>query len=215
MRPGEGRNRPPVGFSALIRHSIVWPRRRIDGWSNERGRPGRDADLLSDEVDACHQLGDRVLDLQPGVHLEEEELAFRVQELDGAGVGVADRSCHRHRRLAHLSAGLVGEQGSGALLDELLMAALRGAIPLADPHHVPVGVADDLHLDVARPWQIALHIDLGSSEVRLCLALRRVDRSLDVGRAGHDLHAAPAAAVCRLHCHRPAVGLAERTHLVG
>ena len=34
-----------------------------------------DADLPLDEVDAGDHLGDRVLDLQPGVHLEEEELA--------------------------------------------------------------------------------------------------------------------------------------------
>ena len=178
------------------------------------GQTRRDADLLGDEVDARHQLGDRVLDLQPRVHLEEEELAVGIQELDGAGVGVADRSCDRHRRLAHRSAGLVGEQGSGALLDELLMAALRGAVPLADPHHVSVGVADDLHLDVARPRQVALDVDLGSPEVRQCLPLRGVDRGLDVGRPGHDLHAAAAPAVCRLHCHRPAVALAERTHFV-
>ena len=37
----------------------------------------RDPQLLLDEVDAVDELGDRVLDLQPGVHLEEEELAAR------------------------------------------------------------------------------------------------------------------------------------------
>ena len=36
---------------------------------------GGDAQLLLDEVDAVDQLGHRMLDLQPRVHLEEEELA--------------------------------------------------------------------------------------------------------------------------------------------
>ena len=33
-------------------------------------------------------LGDRVLDLQAGVHLDEVELAVLVEELDSAGAGV-------------------------------------------------------------------------------------------------------------------------------
>jgi hypothetical protein len=36
--------------------------------------PGRDAHLLLDEIYAGDHLGERVLDLQPGVHLHEEEL---------------------------------------------------------------------------------------------------------------------------------------------
>ena len=48
-----------------------------------------DSDLPFDEVDAGDHLGDRVLDLQAGVHLEEEELAVLIDELDRAGVVVA------------------------------------------------------------------------------------------------------------------------------
>jgi hypothetical protein len=48
-----------------------------------------DAQLQLDEVDVGDQLGDRVLDLQAGVHLQVEELAVLVEELDGAGVDVA------------------------------------------------------------------------------------------------------------------------------
>ena len=52
----------------------------------------RDPDLPLHQVDAGDHLGDRMLDLQPGVHLEEVERAVLVeQELDRAGVGVADR----------------------------------------------------------------------------------------------------------------------------
>jgi hypothetical protein len=57
----------------LIRSSIAWP---VVAGSVERGRQaGRDPQLLLDQVDAVDQLGDRVLDLQAGVHLQEEELA--------------------------------------------------------------------------------------------------------------------------------------------
>ena len=51
-----------------------------------------DSNLLLHEIDAGHHLRDRMLDLQPRVHLEEVELAALVeQELDRAGVRVADR----------------------------------------------------------------------------------------------------------------------------
>ena len=50
----------------------------------------RDVDLRLDQVDAGGGLGDRVLDLQPGVDLEEGEglLAGVVEELHGAGADV-------------------------------------------------------------------------------------------------------------------------------
>ena len=61
------------------------------------GSPVGDAQLQLDEVERSPRdphdlLGDRVLDLEAGVHLEEVELAGGVveQELDGAGAGVAD-----------------------------------------------------------------------------------------------------------------------------
>src|SRR5206468_9752666 len=50
-------------------------------------------------------LGDRMLDLNPGVDLHEVEIAVRVEdELDRAGAGVAGRQRPRHGRLAHLLA---------------------------------------------------------------------------------------------------------------
>ena len=52
---------------------------------------GGDAQLPLDEVEPGHELGDGVLDLETRVHLEEEELAVLVEELDGAGVHVAAR----------------------------------------------------------------------------------------------------------------------------
>ena len=129
-----------------------------------------DADLPGDEVEAGDELGDRVLDLEAGVHLEEEELAVLVEELDGAGVVVAARLGDLDRGVAHRLADVVGEGGRRALLDELLVAPLRRAVALAEPERVAVLVGEHLHLDVAGPAEIPLEVDLGAPEVRLRLA---------------------------------------------
>ena len=53
---------------------------------------GRDAQLVLDEIETRDQLGHGVLDLEPGVHLQEIELAAGVeQELHGPGRVVGDR----------------------------------------------------------------------------------------------------------------------------
>src|SRR5205823_4753754 len=57
--------------------------------------PARDADLLGDEIDAGDELGDRVLDLDAAVQLEEEEVAAVEHELCGARAAIADRSRER------------------------------------------------------------------------------------------------------------------------
>ena len=205
---------PSAGSSALMRTSMAWPRRSMSSWVNESGSPDGDPDLLAHEVDARHQLGDRVLDLEAGVHLEEQELAVLVEELDGAGVVVAARLGDLDRGLAHGLAGLGGEGRRRALLDQLLVAALGRAVALADPHEVAVGVADDLHLDVAGPGEVALDVALVAPEALERLGLRRLERRVGLVGALDDAHAAPAAAVGRLDGDRPAELLAEGDDLV-
>ena len=90
MRPGDGA-KSRSGSSALSRASTAWP--ISAGRSPVEPAAGGDVDLQLDQVGVGGDLGDRVLDLQPGVDLEEgEELVARVvEELDGAGAGVPDR----------------------------------------------------------------------------------------------------------------------------
>ncbi len=152
------------------------------------------ADLPFDEIDAGDHLGDGVLDLQAGVHLEEEELAVLVDELDRAGVVVADGLGHLDGRRAHGIFDTAAPSRTPGLLDQLLVTALGGAVAGADPHHVAVLVADDLHLDVARPREVALDVDLVAAEERLRLALGAVHGRLHLVGCAHHLHAAPAAA---------------------
>src|SRR3569623_1209485 len=153
-----------------------------------------DADLLAHQVDAGDALGDGMLDLQTGVHLDEEELAVLPQELDGADAEVADLLDGLDDGLADLVAAF-GRQGRGGrLFQHLLVATLQRAVAFAQMAVVAIGVGDDLDHDVARLLEIAIHIDRAVAEGRQGLLLGGGDR---LGKAvlilGH-LHAPTAAA---------------------
>ena len=74
IRPVEGRN-PLAGSSLVMRHSMAQPRGLSQPAGTRMGSPGGDPELLPHQVHAVDQLGHRVLDLDPGVHLEEVERA--------------------------------------------------------------------------------------------------------------------------------------------
>ena len=75
------------------------------------------------------------------------------------------------RGLAEGGALGVVEIGRGRALDHLLMAALDRAVALEQMDEIAVGVAEDLHLDVARAAHQLLQIDLVLAEGGLGLAL--------------------------------------------
>src|SRR5207244_3363358 len=93
--------------------------------------------------------------------LEEIKLAgFRVvNELDGARGAIADRLTQAHRGGAELRALGLGKMRCGCLLDDLLVAALRRAIALAQRNDAAAAVAEDLHFDVARDRDELLEIE--------------------------------------------------------
>ena len=78
-----------------------------------------DGQLLLDDIDAGHHLGHGMFDLQPGVHLQEVEVARAIeQELDGAGVAVAHRLCGAHRHLRpsrSRSSGVTATEGASSI----------------------------------------------------------------------------------------------------
>ena len=86
--------------------------------------------LQLDEVEARRLLGHRVLDLQPGVDLEEREqlLVGLVEELDGARPDVAGGLHQRDRGLAQRPVLLGGERRRAGLLEHLLVAPLHRAV---------------------------------------------------------------------------------------
>ena len=113
----------------------------------------RGPDHQLDDVDAGDLFGDRMFDLEAGVHLEEEELAGLVvdDELDGARRVVPHGGRERHGGAVQAGAGRVGQIRGGCLLEHLLVATLHRTLAGAEVDHVAVPVADDLDLDVAWP----------------------------------------------------------------
>ena len=75
-----------------------------------------DAELQMHQVQTGDQFGDRVLHLQPRVHLEEVEVAVRIhQELGRARVGITGRARHAKAACAHGSriSGCCATSGEG------------------------------------------------------------------------------------------------------
>ena len=139
--PACGR-KPPKESSAYTRASMACPWMRQVLLREREGCAGGDPELLLDQVDAAaDQLGDGVLDLEPGVHLQEVEVAGGAveQELHGAGVGVADLARELDGRAGE-AASEVGVDGrAGCLLEHLLVAPLRRAVALEEVDHVRRG----------------------------------------------------------------------------
>jgi hypothetical protein len=156
---------------------------------------GRHPQLLADQVDAGHGLGDRVLDLEAGVDLEEPELGRLVvdEELDGAGRLVAHRPAEPQRGVAHRRPQVVGHEGRRGLLDDLLVAPLDGALPLPQVDQATVGITEDLDLDVAGTGHVALEEDPVVAEGARRLALRGRDRLTELSGRVDDAHALAAA----------------------
>ena len=90
------------------------------------------------------------------------------------------------------------------------MAALHRALALGKVDDVAVGVAEDLHLDVARVFDELLDVDLGVAEGALGLALRGSHRRRAARRGGDQAHALAASSGGGLEHDRVADGLGER-----
>ena len=117
-----------------------------------------DVELQLDEVEPGGDFGDRVFDLEAGVDLEEAEGSFigLEEELDRAHSAVAGAEREPPGRGPDVGILLRGEQRATRLLDDLLVAALDGAVPQPDGPGCTVAVRDDLDLDVASPRDQAL-----------------------------------------------------------
>jgi hypothetical protein len=181
--------------------------------------PARDGELCRDQVEPGDHLGHAVLDLQPGVHLQEEVLTGRRQheELDGARAEVADLAGQAGGVVAQPVAHTGRQVGCRRLLDQLLVAPLHGAVAVAEVYDVAVRVRQHLHLDVPRPLEVALQVHLGPAERGAGLAGRGGQRGVETGGVVHDAHAAPAAAERGLDHDRPAdpFGQGPRLRRVG
>ncbi len=175
----------------------------------------RDVQLGPHQVHAGRHLGDGVLDLQPGVDLEErEELLTRVvQELDRRGAAVV----HGEREPLGSGlelAGLLGRQHRRRrLLDDLLVAPLQRAVTHAQRPGGPLPVGDDLHLDVAGTGYQPLEEHHAAPERTGRLVAGALVRVGELGVGGDDPDATAATARCRLE-HQGVADLLARPQRV-
>ena len=155
-----------------------------------------DVQLQPDQVGAGGDLGDRVLDLQPRVHLQEGEqlLPGVVEELDGAGAAVAHGQREPSGRRLQLSDLPGGEHRRGGFLDDLLVAPLHRAVADAERPRRALAIGDHLDLDVPRARDQAFQEDDAAAErAERLLAGALVGVGQVAGRGDHA-DAAPAAA---------------------
>ncbi len=121
-----------------------------------QGQPLCHQQLQADKVQPGYRLGDRMLDLKAGVHLEEVGTAAASRrivasiehELDGAGVHITDGPGGGDRLLGEArSQGGIDHRGR-CFLDDLLMTALDAALTFEEGHHTAVLVGHHLDFDV-------------------------------------------------------------------
>ncbi|AIL00295.1 hypothetical protein P797_35190 [Pseudomonas aeruginosa VRFPA04] len=176
-----------------------------------------DADLPGHQVLAGDQFGDRVFDLQAGIHLQEVEATILAEKkLDGAGAHVVDRGRGLHRRLAHGATQVGIEHRAGGFLDDLLVAALHRAVAFAEVEQVAVAVAEHLDLHVARARHGPLQDQLGAAEGAQRFRARGAQLFQQLAGFLHQAHAAAAAAGAGLDHQRvaDAFGLAPQGRVV-
>ena len=171
------------------------------------------------QVDAGDQFGHGMLDLQAGVHLDEEHFLAVGDEFDGAGADIVHRGGGLARGGADGLALRGIERRRRRFLDHLLVPPLQRAFALEERQQIAMAVADDLHLDVARVLRRYFSISMRSSPnaalaSRLALTIAAASSPAEL----HHAHAAPAAAGGCLHQHRktdPVGGLCQRRLVLG
>jgi hypothetical protein len=126
-----------------------------------------DSNLPAHQVDAGHHLGDRVLDLQPCVHLEkiERRLAtgFVEQELHRAGISVTARARRGDCGVAHRDPQLRSERRRRTLLDHLLVPSLERALPLEERARI-----ESLAVETGNRFRVETYHRLKASGGKLC-----------------------------------------------
>ena len=166
---------------------------------------GGNAKLPGDEILAGDRLGDRVLDLQAGVHLEEVERPVGgQQELHGPGAAIADGTRGSDRGGTHAGAQIGVHSRRGCFLDHLLVAPLHRTVALPEVEDSAVRIGKHLDFDVPGIDHGLLENELARSEGALGLGAGRPDRLDEFVVAMDQPHAAASAAGRGLDHHRQA-----------
>ncbi len=146
-----------------------------------------------------------MLDLDARVHLDEDVAPVLTdQELDGAGVLVADGAGEREAMRAQLLADGRIEVLCGRHLDDLLVAALDRTVAFEEVDGRAESVSEDLHLDVAWTVDRLLQEDGRVAEGRGGFAHRGGGLLVQLRRVVDTTEAASATAGGSLHEEREA-----------
>ena len=113
------------------------------------------------------------------------------QELGRAGADVAGGEGETQRGLAEARAQPGVDRRGRRLLDDLLVAPLERAVALAQVDAVAVRVEQQLHLDVARPRQVALQHQPVVAERRRAASRRAAARTSSNSLASRTRRACP------------------------
>jgi hypothetical protein len=174
-----------------------------------------DHQLLFDEIDPGNHFGDRVFDLQPGVHFDEIEMAVLVQKLERARAPIPHAQTGSDTDGADLRALFRGDAGGRGFLDDFLVATLHRAVALPQIHGMAVTVGQHLDLDVARVLKEFLHVHLRVVECGGGLGAGHVD-GVQQGCFGMDDAQSPTTTTTgRLDDHGVADVAPEAQILVG
>ena len=164
------------------------------------------AQLLPHKVDTRRHFGDRVLDLDTSVHLEERKCPVRTQqELDGASTDIADGLRQGDGGLGHGGPCFRRDAWGRSFLDQFLVATLDGAVSVPNGDDVALAVCHQLHFDMPGIIQVAFQVDLRVGEETAGFPGCPSERVLNVRRRASDAEPSPTATAGRFHGHRVAV----------
>src|SRR3990167_571117 len=164
----------------------------------------RHHDLGFDNVNARHHFGHRMLHLHAGVHLNEIELAVFVEELESTSAAVANLLAGSDATLANALNQLAVNTRRRRFFQHLLVAALHGAIALAQVDSILVLVRQDLDFNVARVLEKLLHIHRRVAKGSPSFGLGHGHGVDQCSFGVHHTHATAAAAASRLDDDRVA-----------
>ena len=182
---------------------------------DRQGLAGGDAQLLLDQIDTSNHLGDRMLNLDTGVHFDEIELAVFVQELESTRTAVADLDTGTHTALTDELAHFGGDAGCRRLFHHFLVATLHGAVTLAQIEGVALAVCQHLNFDVARVFQVLLHVDHVVLEELACFGFGQGNGARQFRFIAHHAHTATTTATGGLDDHRIADALGNGGVVLG
>ena len=168
-----------------------------------QAQTGRDPDLPLHEIPSGDLFGDRMLNLQAGIDFKEEKLILRIHdEFECACITVIDRTGTLDCGVQQLVSQGRGQRHSRRFLEHLLMATLKGTLPLKKMHDLPLAVSHDLNLDMARPVNVALNNEPAIPKIGTRQTDRLLARRGPLTRVTNDLHPLAASARAGLEQQR-------------